>query len=123
MTAFQQALKAAFDSASLAAGLQAQYKRDDICITLWVVPGSSEHEASDAAGYLATYRQSDFLIKADDLDYHGERLRPEPGDQLIVGSRTYDVVTLPGESVPYRPADSHRALLRVHVALVEDTNL
>lgn len=63
----------------------------------------------------------DFLVAAEDLIIGGVAVEPQRGDQVLqtVGSstHTYEVLA-PNAEPPWRWADAHRKVLRIHTKLV-----
>ena len=68
-------------------------------------------------GVRMVWTDRDFLVRAADLALGGSPAQPQRGDQIreIVGVETlvYEVLA-PGDEPPWRWADPHRQMLRIH---------
>ena len=68
-------------------------------------------------GVRMVWTDRDYLIRAADLLVSGNPIQPQRGDQIreVVGTRTlvYEVLA-PGEEPPWRWADPHRQMVRIH---------
>jgi hypothetical protein len=68
-------------------------------------------------GVRMEWTDRDYLIRAEDLALGGNTAQPQRGDHIreIVGSQTlvYEVLA-PGNEPPWRWADPHRQMYRIH---------
>ena len=68
-------------------------------------------------GVRMVWTDRDYLIRAADLVLGGNPVQPQRGDQIreVVGTTTlvYEVLT-PGDEPPWRWADPHRQMFRIH---------
>jgi hypothetical protein len=68
-------------------------------------------------GVRMEWTDRDYLIRAADLVLGGNQAQPQRGDQIreVVGAETlvYEVLA-PGDEPPWRWADPHRQMLRIH---------
>lgn len=81
-------------------------------------------EATDAAGTTITSRRTDFLIRAENLVLHGERVRPELGDVIRVWmgdghTQTYEVMPV-GTDSHYEPSDPSNSAWRTHTRMISE---
>lgn len=93
------------------------YKRGGDSVVISATLGTSAEEVYDEAGTSMRTKRSDFIVNAADLILDGEAVTPLSGDQIIIGTRTYEVMALADgkvyEEFPYN------LLIRIHARLVE----
>ncbi len=77
-------------------------------VSLDVTASQIRVELADANGFPVSSCVTDFLVAADDLTAD-----PVPGDKVIFGSRTYEVLPL-GEEPCWRWTDASRLTRRIH---------
>ena len=93
------------------------YRRGVDEVTISATLGTSEEEVYDDTTSMKVKR-NDFLITAADLILDSELTEPEPGDQIVYGTKTYEVMALSG--------GQHYAVLpggitlRIHAKLVDE---
>ena len=93
------------------------YARAAATVSLEPLPGKSEFERFDHRGTKTTYHSRDFLILATDLVISGSQTEPAAGDEITEddGTTIHTFEVLPfGEGQPWRHADQHRTIYRIH---------
>lgn len=106
-----------------------RYCRDDRSKTVKAVLGRKLLRLDDGDGYArTTWTDMDFLIRSSELVLDGERIEPTAGDQVEITRSTgaievYQVASPGAGEPPWRWADPHRVLLRIHTFHVEDRDL
>ena len=73
--------------------------------------------ADGEGGVRMEWIDRDFLIKAEDLEFAGNRVTPERGDTVIDDARVYEVMA-PGGEPPWRWLDPFGHMLRIHAKFV-----
>ncbi len=77
-------------------------------IALKATPGRTQFESGNDAGLIVDAETSDWVIVYADLGRE-----PEPGDIIVWGARTYEVMPLGGEAC-WRYSGVNRTSIRVH---------
>lgn len=100
------------------ASVTVTYRRGASSVSLAAVLGHQLLRVSDGRGNTKVERTDrDFIIRAADLVIGGSVVEPRRGDRidLTTGSTTerFDVMA-PGDEPPWRYADPHKQLIRVH---------
>jgi hypothetical protein len=94
------------------------YQRGGDSVQVSATLGTSDEEVYDESGTSMKARRSDFIVNAEDLILDSEVVTPLSGDQIIFGTRTYEVMALADghvyEEFPYN------LLLRIHAKLVSE---
>lgn len=100
------------------------YARGYDTVDVPAVLGRKLLRISDEAGIRVEWTDLDFLIGADDLILGGERITPQRGD-LIHVTYPYDTQTFQvtpfGDEPPWRWADPHQTLYRIHTKAIDLT--
>ncbi len=97
---------------------QVTYRRGTDEATVRATIGRTLLKLDDGyGGVRMVWTDRDFLIRAADLVLGGNPVQPQRGDQIreVVGAQTlvYEVLA-PGEEPPWRWADPHRQMFRIH---------
>lgn len=95
------------------------YARGDASVDVQATLGSKLLKLDDGDGGIRMERTDmDFLVRASDLDFGGGPVRPQRGDvvYLPVGGtlQVFEVVPYGGSDGPWRWADPHQSMLRIH---------
>jgi hypothetical protein len=94
------------------------YRRDADEVTVRATIGRTLLKLDDGyGGVRMVWTDRDYLIRAADLVLGVNLAQPQRGDQIreVVGAQTfvYEVLA-PGEEPPWRWADPHRQMFRIH---------
>lgn len=94
------------------------YQRGGDSVSISATRGTSTEEVFDSSGAASMHtKRTDFIVNAADLILDGETVDPRSGDQIVVGTDTYEVMALADgkvyEELPYG------LLLRIHARLVD----
>lgn len=97
---------------------QVTYRRGADDVTIRATVGRTLIKLDDGyGGVRMVWTDRDYLIRAVDLLIGGNPAQPQRGDQIreVVGAGTlvYEVLA-PGDEPPWRWADPHRQMLRIH---------
>jgi hypothetical protein len=94
------------------------YERGGDSVQIAATLGTSEEEVYDQFGTSMRAKRTDFLITAADLILDTVLTTPEPGDRIVSGTKTYEVMALSdGRHYVALPGD---VTLRVHAKLVDE---
>lgn len=94
------------------------YERGGDSVELAATLGTSEEEVYDQSGTSMRAKRNDFLVTAADLILDGVLTTPIPGDRIIHGTKTYEVMALSdGRHYVALPGD---VTLRIHAKLVDE---
>lgn len=94
------------------------YKRGGDSLSIAATLGTSEEEVYDQAGTSTKARRVDYFVTASDLILDGYLVKPEPGDRIVDGTKTYEVMALAdGRHYVVLPGG---VTLRIHVKLVDE---
>lgn len=101
---------------------QVTYRRSTDEVTVRATIGRTLLKLDDGyGGVRMVWTDRDYLIRAADLELVDNPVQPQRGDQIreIVGAQTlvYEVLA-PGEEPPWRWADPHRQMFRIHTKQV-----
>lgn len=94
------------------------YRRGAEGVTVRATIGRTLLQVDDGyGGARMEWTDRDYLIRAADLALGGSPAQPQRGDQIreVVGAQTlvYEVLA-PGSEPPWRWADPHRQVVRIH---------
>jgi hypothetical protein len=97
---------------------QVTYRRSTDEVTVRATIGRTLLKLDDGyGGVRMVWTDRDYLIRGADLVLGGNPVQPQRGDQIreVVGAQTlvYEVLA-PGEEPPWRWADPHRQMFRIH---------
>jgi hypothetical protein len=97
---------------------EVQYRRGADAVDVRATIGRTLMKLDDGyGGVRMVWTDRDYLIRAEDLVLDGNPVQPQRGDQIreAVGAQTlvYEVLA-PGEEPPWRWADPHCQMLRIH---------
>ncbi len=98
------------------------YRRGADEITVRATIGRTLLKLDDGyGGVRMVWTDRDYLIRAADLVLGGNPIQPQRGDQILEAlgtqSHIYEVLA-PGDEPPWRWADPHRQMLRIHTKYV-----
>ena len=97
------------------------YSRGAESVEVSATLGETTYEVADEFGTTVQAKATDFLVSAAELVLAGEKVLPEPGDQVrvTVGDEVhvFEVMDLGGAG-HWRPSDPHGHTLRIHAKLV-----
>ena len=89
------------------------YRRGIYSTTLLATVGKTVFKVLDDYGRYQYIESRDYLISAAILILDGERVLPEPGDEVIEDNFIYEVMA-PNHEPEWRYSDSSRQCLRIH---------
>jgi hypothetical protein len=93
------------------------YERGHDSVELAATLGTSEEEVFDS-GTSMRVKRTDFLVTAADLVLDGELITPIPGDRIVSGTKTYEVMALSdGRHFEEFPGG---VTLRIHAKLIDE---
>ena len=75
--------------------------------------GKSRLEIDNGAGGRIEVLSEDFIVVLTDLEINNAVIVPSEGNQVVVGSKTYEVMT-----PPFSPADNSNVRVRIHTKQV-----
>jgi hypothetical protein len=106
------------DQLNVHVATEVQYRRGADELAVRATIGRTLLKLDDGyGGVRMVWTDRDYLIRAADLVLGGNPAQPQRGDQIreVVGVETlvYEVLA-PGEEPPWRWADPHRQMLRIH---------
>jgi hypothetical protein len=118
MSVFDQAISAAHSVLQSVAGQTISYHRGSSSVELVAVPAARDYEVTSDYGARATWSSVDWLLPGDQLILGGERITPEPGDQIRqvidgVGERIWEIMPIPGRG-HLEDRDPSGTRIRVH---------
>ena len=90
------------------------YRRGSVEATVAATVGRTAYEVDDDYGLRVGAHVTDFLIATQAFPFD----RPRAGDQIVLGSTTYEVMALAGQGV-WRWSDPDGTLLRIHAREVD----
>jgi len=95
------------------------YQRGLDSVSVGATLGTFEEEGFDESGSIIRTRRIDFIMTAADLILDGAVVKPIPGDRIVDGTDTYEVMAvISGEH--YRVADSSGLMVRIHTRLIDE---
>lgn len=94
------------------------YQRGGDSVAISATLGTSEEEVYDQFGTSMRVKRTDFLITAADLILDGDLTTPTPGDLIVLGTRTYEVMAL-SDGCHYAELPGG-VTLRIHAKLVDE---
>ena len=92
------------------------YRRGTYSTTLSATVGKTVFKVLDDYGRYQYIESRDYLINSAILIVDGERVLPEPGDEIIEDNLVYEVMA-PNHEPEWRYSDSYRKCLRIHTKL------
>lgn len=93
---------------------QITYYRGPLAQSVAATVDRSEFQSTDSNGFTFRIETRDYLILSDELQGGA----PEPGDRILEGTNTYQVMP-PQTGIPaWRYSDINRKTFRVHTQLV-----
>ena len=97
-----------------------EYRRGSKSIQLQATVGRTTWEVDDGHGYLERFESRDFVVRAADLAFGGERWQPRTGDRISeTGSTTtYEVMSPPREP-HWRNVDPDGLSIRIHTKRID----
>lgn len=117
MTIQTDAVIAAYKAVRSMSGVTATYTRGANSVTLKVVQGQTQLQATADNGIVVIGNAHDFLILVSELIINGSNTLPLRGDTITVGSTVYTVLTMGGDA-QYRYTDQERVIIRVHTRVM-----
>jgi len=117
--AIAQALVTARESA----GLDVVVVADGHRIPLKAIRSDAEVEEVRADGTVVASKTVDWIVQAEDLVVHGDRVRPQRGYQVeqVVGGKTKIFAMMPaGGDECYEPVGPDETAFRIHTKLVKE---
>lgn len=94
------------------------YERGGDSAEISATLGTSEEEVYDQSGTSMRAKRTDFLVTAADLILDGYSITPIPGDRIIYGTKTYEVMALAdGCHYVALPGD---VTFRIHAKLIDE---
>lgn len=87
---------------------------DSVSGGLYVTPGETRFEKLDSDGLSIEARVRDFTFEAADLVLSSVTVLPAKGDQIVMGTTTYEVLPIGGGEL-WRPCDRSEPAIRIRV--------
>lgn len=106
---FESAVDVLWQALKPAAGVSVVYTQNETSIAADAIPGSTPIEVQTIDGMVRTDKTQDFLFQTADL----LGLVPQRGDQIVWGSRQFEVIQ-PAGSRCYSFSDQYQRMIRVH---------
>jgi len=88
------------------------YKRGADTASICASFGKTNYQIEDESGFKIGGHVTDFLFQAADLVIGGEVTTPQAGDQIQIGSLTYEVLFL--NDGCWRYSDPYNKMIRLH---------
>jgi len=95
------------------------YQRGLDSVSIKATLGASQEESLDESGAIIRTRRIDFIVTAADLILDGVVVKPLPGDRIVDGTKTYEVLAIAGSEI-YREEDPFGLIFRIHARLIDE---